>query len=141
MPKRKDAEPVELVPLSHFLLDYLEPTAGIDVLLAQRHIPVVVDRIGRRAIPEEAARVLLAEQAESEERARQAQARNEAKLAAGYRPPTAGIPAVINADGSAMSAFDVLRAADPPAKRRESVLDHALSNQGGIVFHPIRDEL
>jgi hypothetical protein len=84
--------------------------------------------------------MLLAEQAEAEERARQAQARNEAKLAAGFRPPTAGVPALAAADGSLLSAVDVMKATDPPPKRRETVLDHALSNQGGMTYHPIHEE-
>jgi hypothetical protein len=140
MPRRDETEPVETIPLTTFLLDYLEPVDGIDLLLAQRRIPIVLDNIGRRAIRCSDARVLLAEQSSSEERGRQAQAENEAKLAAGYRPPPAGIPAAVNADGSTPAAFDVQKAADPPPKRRQSVLDHALSNEGGTVYHPIHEE-
>jgi hypothetical protein len=42
--------------------------------------------------------------------------------------------------GRNLSGFDVMKAADPPPKRRESVLDHALSNQGGMTYHPIHEE-
>jgi hypothetical protein len=144
MPRRDETQPAEtMIALSTFLLDYQPPTdGGIDVLLAQRHIPVVVDRIGRRAIPEEAARTLLAEQYESEQRGRRVQAENEAKMAASYRPPGADVPALSSADGSLLSAVEVMKAAGPPPKRRQTVLDHALSNEGGggITYHPIRDE-
>jgi hypothetical protein len=33
MPRRDETEPVETIPVSTFLLDYREPTDGIDILL------------------------------------------------------------------------------------------------------------
>ena len=60
--------PTEPVPLSVLELDLPAPTTGWLIELDRRHIPIILDDLGRRAISRDDARVLLAEQRENERR-------------------------------------------------------------------------
>jgi hypothetical protein len=130
-----EAEPVELIPLSHLLLDLDPPVDGIDLELTRRGVPVVLDDLGRRAVSAEAARMLLAGQAEAAERGRELARRREEEAAAAHRPH-GGVPAIPGA-----TAFESMLVASPPDRpgRRVSVLEDALAH-GGTILHPIREE-
>jgi hypothetical protein len=71
---------------------------------------------------------------EIEERLVEADAARRAALPKGI--PASGVP-------TGMTAAELMMAAGPmdQGPRRESVLQHALSNpDGGLIYHPIRDE-
>ena len=74
--------------------------------------------------------------ARAKERAEQLRRHDElAETAAGV---PRGAPALPGA-----SALESMLAASPPdsPKRRQSVLEHALANDGRLMYEPIRDEL
>jgi hypothetical protein len=82
---------------------------------------------------------LFVEREESERRRREVQQRNEAQSAAqaALNPVGKGIPAGSIPDGVAPAAA-MLQAAKDAGPRRQSVLEHALANTGGVFeFHPL----
>ena len=132
------------IPLSHLELDYPTPTVGWGVELDRRGVAIVLDDVGRPAISRAAAAELLTEQRaqqeaaarhreEIEQRAIEQDQRFRARLAGGI--PADAVPA-------GMTAAMLMMASDPMDQRprRESLLDHALAREEGIVYHPIRDE-
>jgi hypothetical protein len=127
-------EPVELVPLSVLALDLVLPTTGWNVYLADRDIKVVTDHIGREAIDSADARQLLDERREAEARKREVVERNEQRAIESdwqWRSQlNRGIPASMIPDGVAPAAA-MLQAAHDDRPRRQSVLQHALTNSGG----------
>jgi hypothetical protein len=114
------------------------PLDAVDALAADlvgRGVEVLWDDLGRRCVSRNTARELFAERAAAKERAEQLRRHDVlAETAAGV---PRGAPALPGA-----SALESMLAGSPPdsPERRESVLDHALSNQGGLVFHPINEE-
>jgi hypothetical protein len=58
--------PSEPVPLSVLELDLAAPPFGWLIELDRRHIPIILDDLGRRAISRDDAKMLLAEAAEAE---------------------------------------------------------------------------
>jgi hypothetical protein len=98
----------------------------------------VSDDLGRRCVSRETARRLFAERAELEVRQREARERQDAafvELAAANRP-WAGLP--VGSDYDGVSAASLMLAAAKDARpRRQSVLDHALANEGVIEYHPV----
>ena len=140
-PAPVEVEPVDLIPLSVLELDLSAPTTGWEPFLAVRGIGIVSDDVGRDAVSRDDARTLLAEKREGERRAREAAAAAERQAVEADRVRRAsiwgGIPAIdLPPDVSAASAmFAADKAAQP---KRVSVLQHALSNSEGLVFHPIR---
>lgn len=114
----------------------------IEALARQLDGEVVHDDLGRRCVSRETARRLFAERAEAEHRQREAQERREAELheQAANNPPPTGIPADRIPDGVSPAAA-ILQAAKDAEPRRQSVLESALANRDGLVYHPVdRDD-
>jgi hypothetical protein len=135
----------ELIALSVLELDLDRPAiGGWHSHLGRLGVAVVQDDLGRDSISRDAARELFTEQREQRELAdrkreeidRQAVERDQA-FRAGLG---GGIPA--DAVPAGMTAGMLMMASDPELQRprRESVLDHALSREEGLTYHPIRDE-
>jgi hypothetical protein len=125
------------IPITHLALDLPEPATGWLVDLERRGIEVMVDDIGRRSVPRDVARMLLAEQAEAEVRRREVVARNEQRAVEADRLRRAsiwrGLPAVDLPVG--VSASDaMLSAARAERPKRTSVLQDALAG-GETVMH------
>jgi hypothetical protein len=133
------------IPPSHLELDLPVPTTGWRIELDRRGIEVVTDDIGRLSISRDNARLLIAEQRESE--ARQATMREEAERRAveadqqfraqlwtglpWYELPALDVPPVV-----AMTAA----AHDAQPRRRSLVTDLLDNPDGGSVYHPIQGE-
>jgi hypothetical protein len=135
--------PAEPVPVSVLALDLPAPAIGWPTFLAGRGIEIVIDDVGRDSISRADARMLLDERREDEIRRRQIAERQEQQAVEADRVRRAsiwsGLPAIAIPEG--VSAASAMFAADREARpRRQSPLQHALSNDGGIVFHPIRGD-
>jgi hypothetical protein len=134
----------ELIPLSVLALDLPEPADGWTVELARRGVEVVPDSIGRPSISRDAARDLLTERREQEEAAAHRRMEIEERLVEKDRQFRAalprGVPAGLVPEG--LSAAELLMLSDPMRPpRRETMVEHALSNPGGaLIYHPIRPE-
>jgi hypothetical protein len=142
------AVPTEPVPLSVLELDLPAPTTGWLIELDRRGVDVVVDDIGRDSISKADARQLIAEhrdnearkarmRAESEKRAIEADQRFRASLGVGV--PASAIPHGMTY-GQAIASAEL----DSQAyRRRASVVEDLLSNDGSLTFHsfsPTPDE-
>jgi hypothetical protein len=136
--------PEPAVPLSVLTLDLPEPPAGWAAELDRRGVAVVLDDLGRAAVDRETARVLFAEHRENEAMRARKLAEVEQRMVAADEARRAalpkGVPAGMVPEG--MTAGLLMMAADPmQGARRQSVLEHSLANpDGGLIFHPIRDE-
>jgi hypothetical protein len=101
---------------------------------------VVTDGIGRASISRSNARLRLDEQRESVARKREAAEAAERQAIEADRRRRAqlwgGIPADQVPEGST-PAQAMVRAEYEAQPRRTSVLEEALSNQGGFTFHPL----
>jgi hypothetical protein len=113
------------------------PRDAIDALAARLDGVILLDDLGRRCVSREVARRLFADRAEFAVRQREVLARQEAAFAeqAAANRPWPGIPAGFIPEGVAPAAA-MLQAAKDAAPRRQSVLQHALSNEGVIQYHP-----
>jgi hypothetical protein len=127
-----------LIPLSHLELDFEAPPGGwTDAALAALGVVVHQDDLGRRAVLRSDARRLIAERREREARGRVKAEEQFAALAERFRP-RGGFPAV---SGDVHPTTAMLAAAANAARpRRVSVVQHALSNRGEIVIHPVDRE-
>src|SRR5215212_2804637 len=132
-----------LVPLSLLRLE-MDPGVDWSVYLAERDVPVLTDAVGRDSVLSSDARALLAEYRETVAAEREAAARKreaaerEAEEQDRVRRSQIwkGVPASAFPDG--VSAASVMVAALRDSRpRRESVLQEALSNSGGITFHSL----
>jgi hypothetical protein len=135
--------PAELIPLSVLSLDVDEPVGGWTAYLHGRGVEIVADRIGRSAISAADAKQLLDEQHEAETRQREVAARNEQQAIERDRQMRSrlwgGQPWYEVPHG--VSAAEVWAQRERDSRpRRESVLDHALSREEGLTYHPLRDE-
>jgi hypothetical protein len=143
------AEPAGLVPLAELAGEgfgwdgplVTNPRDAIDVLAGQLGDEVVFDDLGRRCVSRGTARRLFVERAAGEVRQREARERLELQYAerAAANPVWSGIPADRIPEGVA-PALAMLTAAKDARPRRQSVLEHALTNDGSIEFHPIQTE-
>lgn len=135
--------PGELVPLSILQLDQTEPVEGWAVFLGRRAIVIRPDNLGRDSVTSTAARQLLDEQRElklkqqrrlklAEAEAVEADERRRAALWQGL--PADRLPV------GAHPASAMLAAAKDAQPKRTSVLEHAQSNEGAMVFHSYADE-
>jgi hypothetical protein len=114
------------------------PRDAVDALAARLAGEVTLDDLGRRAVSRETARRLFADRAAAQVRWREAQERQEAAYAeqAAANRPWAGLP--IGSDHDGVSAASLMLAAAKDARpRRQSVLQHALSNEGAIEYRPV----
>jgi len=136
-------DPTDLVPLAELAGEdfgydggpYVRtPRDAVDALAAQLDGEVVSDDLGRRCVSREVARRLFADRAAAEVRWREAQERQDAGYAAreAANPVWPGIPADQIPDGVA-PALAMLTAAKDAGPRRQSVLEHALANEGGVI--------
>jgi hypothetical protein len=139
-PPAADVAPADLVPLSHLQLDLAEPAIGWAAELAARGVEIVLDDLGRASIARADARRLIAERREAEARA--AQKREAVEQAAVERDQKfraqlwGGVRADHMPPGASPAA--VMLQADKDARpRRQSVLQEALSNSGGLTYHPL----
>ena len=128
----------EPVPLSVLSLDHPEPAGGWNVYLHERNIPVGEDDLGRPAIARVDARQLFAEQRKAEARRRELLARADEAAIEYDRQRRAqiwkGVAATELPVG--VSAGDAMIAAARQAQpKRQSPLQHALSNSGGMAYH------
>jgi hypothetical protein len=142
-------DPPELVTLAELAAEGFGPwdslyTKGprdvIEALARQLDGEVVLDDIGRRCVTRDTARRLFAERDQGERRQREAQERREAELAelAANNPVRGGVPADRIPDGVLPTAA-MLQAAKDAEPRRRSVLEEALANRDGLVYHPLSD--
>jgi hypothetical protein len=142
-PAPAEVEPAELIPLSHLALDLGEPSTGWASHLADRDIAVVIDDVGRASVARSDARLLFDERREAEARQREAAARNEQRLIEADQQRRAQLWGGISAldlPPDVRPAAAMLQAARDARPRRQSPLQHALSNEGAIVFHPIQGD-
>jgi hypothetical protein len=128
------------VPLSHLALDLPSPVEGWPAFLGARGIAIIPDDLGRDAVPRQAARRLLDERREqvvreaalrrlAEQEAVEADERRRAQI-------WKGVPASALPDG--VSPVQVMTAAIRDQRpKRTSVLEEALSNSGGLTYHPL----
>jgi hypothetical protein len=139
-PAHVDVDPCEqLVPLSVLELDLTAPVEGWSNFLADRGISITIDDIGRASVSRSDARQLLTEQREAEVRRREKAAELERQAIEADQLRQAqiwkGVPAgLIPADVHPATAM-LHAARDAARPRRESVLQHALSNSDGMTFH------
>jgi hypothetical protein len=125
------------VPLSVLQLELGEPAEGWRAFLADRHIEVVADDIGRQSVARSDARMLLTEQRERE--AEQARRRKlaEAQAVADDQIRRAriwgGAPAVEGVSAAALM-LQVDKDAQP---KRRSVLQEALAGSETLTYHPL----
>jgi hypothetical protein len=128
------------VPLSVLALDLAVPAEGWPNFLGRRAITTIPDDLGRDCISRGDARRLLDEKRETdlrqaalrrlaEQEAVEADERRRAQIWQGV--PAGHLPVGV-APAAAM-----LQAAKDSQPRRMSVLQHALSHEDGMVFHPI----
>jgi hypothetical protein len=138
-------DPVDMVPLSALVVEgfgwgglVASPLDAIAVLAGQLEGEVVLDDLGRRCVSREVARGLFAARAEAEVKAREVRERLEAEYLerAAANPVWTGIPADRVPDG-VWAAAAMLQAAKDEQPRRRSVLEHALTNDGSIEYHPV----
>lgn len=129
------------IPLSELARDLPAPVGGWAAELERRGVVVFEDDLGRPAVDRAAARALFAEARAAEVRAaRKRQLLEEQLIAADEARRAAlpkGIPAGMLPEGSAGLAMML---ADPERQRgrRESVLEHSLSNPAGaIIYHTV----
>jgi hypothetical protein len=117
------------------------PRDVIEVLADQLDGEVVHDDLGRRCVSRDVARAMFAERASAERQHREAQQRREAEMAelAELNRPRGGIPADLIPDG-VLPVVAMMQAVKDAEPRRQSVLEHALANDGGVVYHPIDRE-
>ena len=133
----------ELIPLSHFELDHPQPPEGWSNFLGRRGITLRPDHIGRDAISGHDAQVLLHEQRANEIRVAKLRQLQEQLAVEADQLRRAQIWQGIPADHlpvGASPASVMLAATKDAQPKRQSVLQHALSNTEEMVFHPIRDE-
>jgi hypothetical protein len=126
------------IPISNLALDLPEPPAGWLAELERRGIEVTVDDIGRRSVPRDVARVLLAEHAAAEARKREAVQRMEAAAIQKDREWRAqlpkGIPWHSLPDAGLLPVVQMTAAAAAERPKRTSVLQDALAG-GETVMH------
>jgi hypothetical protein len=130
-----------LVPLSILALDLdAPPVDGWEHFLGGRGIPVLADDIGRRAVSSDDARQLLDEKREAEVRRREVIKRNEQRAVELDRLHRSQIWQGVPADhlpAGATPASVMLAAAKDSLPRRQTPLQHALSNTGELTYHPL----
>ncbi|HET6755942.1 MAG TPA: hypothetical protein VFH23_18535 [Jiangellaceae bacterium] len=141
-------DPAGLVPLAELAGEgfgwggqYVSsPYDAVGELARQLDGEVVLDDLGRRCVTRSTARRLFSERADIERRQREAQQRHEEELAeqAANNPVRGGVPADLIPDGVSPAAA-MLQAAKDAEPRRRSVLEEALTNDSGLVYHPISD--
>jgi hypothetical protein len=133
--------PSDPIPLSVLALDLPEPPAGGWVAyLSGRGIEVVPDDIGRPAIARGDAKQLILEKQQAEAHAREVAARQEREAVERDRAFRAALPAGLHWTDIPVgaTAADVWAAAERDSQpKRQSVLQHALANEGAMVFHPL----
>jgi hypothetical protein len=138
-------DPTDLVPLAELAVEgfgwgpyVATPRDAIDVLAGRFAGEVVSDDVGRRCVSRETARRLFAQRGQAEAKAREAWERREVELVeqAAANPVWPGIPAGPDSEG-ATAVARMLAAAKDARPRRQSVLDHALANEGVIEYHPV----
>jgi hypothetical protein len=136
-PEPVDVAPVDAVALSHLELDLPAPPLGWMIELDRRGIEVVADDIGRKAVSRDAARTLIAEQREDEDRRREALERQERQAVEQDRVRRAsiwrGLPAVDLPVG-VNAATAMLAAAHDTRPRRTTPLQEALSGES-LTYH------
>jgi hypothetical protein len=136
--------PEQVVPLSELSRDLPEPAGGWAAAMAGRGVEVVLDDLGRAAISRPAARLLFTEHLAQEELAARHRAEIEQRAVEAHRRFRASLPAGIPAGAvpEGLSAGQLMMLSDPERQgsRRESVVEHALANEGTAVYHPIQPE-
>ena len=133
------AVPTELIPLSYLALDLPVPPQGWADFLGRRAIAFVPDDLGRDCVRRQDARRLLDEQRANELRTAKRRKLAEAEAVEADQRRRAqiwgGLPADLIPVG--VSPAQAMFAAEKEARpRRESPLQHALSNEGGYCVSP-----
>jgi hypothetical protein len=132
-------DPADLIPLSHLELDLPTPVEGWHLHLADRNIEIVEDDLGRASISRGDAKRLFAERRRAQFRSREVLARQEREAIEADQLRRASIWKGLPADRlpvGARASEAMLAAARDAQPRRQSVLQHALSNEGALEFHP-----
>jgi hypothetical protein len=136
-----EKEPSEpLVPLSHFALDHPQPPEGWSNFLGRRGITLRPDDIGRDSIRRSDAQMLLHEQRAEQLRQRKLAALRQEQEEEADKLRRSQIWTGLSADAIPIGvhpAAAMLQASKDARPRRSTPLEHALSNEGGVVFHPI----
>jgi hypothetical protein len=130
----------DTIPLSHLELDIDAPGNGWAAHLAEKGINVVLDDVGRLCVARGDARQLFTERRQHEARAREIASANEAAAVERDRAWRASLPkgaACYDIPAGVLPASALLQAAKDSQPRRQSVLQHALSHEDGMMFHPL----
>lgn len=137
---RSRGSDADFVPITHLSLDLPAPATGWLVELERRGIEVMVDDIGRRSVPRDVARMLIAEHAAAAVRKREAMALAEQRAIEADRAFRArlwgGVRAELMPPGASPAAV-MLQLDKDSQPRRRSVLQEALSNDSGLTFHSL----
>jgi hypothetical protein len=142
-------EPADLVTLAELCAEgfgydnpsYVRsPRDAVDVLAAELGAVVVLDDLGRRCVTRSTARGLFAERDEAERRRREVEQRHQAEAVeqAARNPVWTGVSVSVPDGISAASVM--LQAARDALPRRQSVLEHALANEGEFEYTPVERE-
>lgn len=134
-----------LIPLSHLELDLPAPVTGWLVELDRRHMTVITDDIGRACITHADARQLFAEHLEAQAHANRVRAEADREAVRRDREFRAQLNPGIRwhdmpGGGHLLPVAALTAAAREAEPHRETVLDHALSGEQGIWFHPLPTE-
>jgi hypothetical protein len=137
--------PEPVVPLAELERDLPTPAAGWAAELAGRGVEVVLDDLGRASVTRAAARLLFTEHLAQEELAARKRAELEQRAIEADQRFRASLPPGIAADQvpEGISAGQLMMLSDPEREkgRRESVLEHSLSNPAGaLIYHPINED-
>jgi hypothetical protein len=125
------------IPITHLALDLPEPATGWLAELERRGIAVTVDDIGRRSVPRDVVRMLLAEQAAAEVRKREASALAERLAVERDQQWRAGLPRGLpwyQVPDGVLPVQAMTQAARDAQPKRRSVLQDALAG-GETVMH------
>jgi hypothetical protein len=138
-----EAEPADLIPLSHFALDHPQPVEGWSNFLGRRGITLRPDDIGRDSIRRSDAQMLLHEQRANELRAAKLRQLAEAEAVEADQLRRSQIWKGVSADalppGVAPAAVMLQNDRDAQPKRT-TPLEEALSNSGTLTYHPMQGE-
>jgi hypothetical protein len=132
----------DLIPLSHLALDLVEPPAGWSAFLADRHIAIAVDDVGRLAVSRDNARTLLSEQREHEAHVREMAAEQERQAIEQDQRFRAslgvGVPAHLIPAGMTYAEMVASAELDSQTYRPRASMVEDLLDNGGMTFHPIQ---
>jgi hypothetical protein len=133
----------DLIPISHLALDLAEPAIGWRAFLADRHIPIVTDDVGRDAISRDNARQLFDEKRAHERRQHEAAVRTEQAAIAADKAWRSQLPVGMpwyDVPAGVLPVVAMTAAARDEAPRKRSMVEDLLDRRDTMVFHSMQGE-